>query len=106
MRSSSARGIPLATLSRYFTDPVSYDPARAMEDSLNEFPENERDAVRALVSVYGSSFLGEKDYPPGKSKNAQTYQELEKKLTAQPRLKDLWEDVKPTLQDDLAKSNP
>jgi len=67
--------LPLATLANYLTDPNHYDPSLAMKQAIAEYPENQGDALRLLVDIYGNTFLGEPNYPP-KSADIKRLQDL------------------------------
>jgi hyaluronoglucosaminidase len=100
--------IPLATLAEYLADPAHYDPSKAMRDAIDEYPPDQRDAISALLAVYGTSFIGQKDYPPKPASDAATasaqlpkYLAAREKLSKTPGLQKLWRDVRPTLDADI-----
>lgn len=102
--------IPLATTAMYLNDPASYDPAKAIEQVIRGYPADQQKAVRLLVDLYGSSFWGEAGFPPKPAPadrdSAYTmlprYRVLRKLLSSNPGLSGLWEDVRPTLEQDIS----
>jgi hyaluronoglucosaminidase len=102
--------IPLATVAAYLNDPLHYDGDMAMEAAIREHPFEQGPGIRGLVSLYGTSFLGEKNYPPDPSKAPPAdwpsltvrCQRLVAELERSNELRAVWEDVRPTLQADLA----
>ena len=108
MKQWHASTIPLATLADYLSDPVHYDAEKSLAGALTAYPESQQDVLRSLLDVYGTRFLGERGYPPQPAKETAAqqlanYEMLEKKLSAEPAMKDMWDDVRPTLEDDLKK---
>ena len=110
MKQWHASTIPLATTAAYLNDPASYDPAKAMEAAIRSYPSNEQRAVRLLVELYGSSFWGEKGFPPQPKptsaveaeKALPKYRALRKELSSNPGLADLWEDCRACIEGDIA----
>ncbi len=102
--------IPLATTAAYLNDPDHYDPQKAMEQAIHAYPPEQQRAVRLLVELYGSSFWGEQGFPPQPRPESREsaeraipkYRVLRRMLSSDPALVDLWEDVKPTLEQDIA----
>jgi hypothetical protein len=102
--------LPLGTLAAYLNAPARYDPHQAMERTINEYPPEQRPALHLLVRLYGSAFWGEPGFPPqprptGREEAAARlpeYRNLRDVLAGNPALKPLWEDVKPTLEEDIA----
>jgi len=88
--------IPLATTAAYLNDPAHYDPDSAMATLL----QTQRPAVKLLVDLYGSTFLGQKGYPP--KPKPEDLAALSRALSDDEALKPIWEDVKPTVEADLA----
>jgi hyaluronoglucosaminidase len=105
MKQWTASTIPLATLADYFRDPAGYDPARSIERAVDDqFTPAQRPTVRLLLDLYGTRFLGEKGYPPGLSAGQlEKARQLREMLSSDPSLADLWHDIQPTLDADLAK---
>lgn len=101
--------IVLTTTAAYLNDPEHYDPTKAIETAINAYPPDQRQAIRLLVELYGSSFWGEKSFPPKPgiqrpeeaAKMVQRYRALRHLLSTNPALADLWEDVRPTLNEDI-----
>jgi hyaluronoglucosaminidase len=93
--------IPLATLAAYLDDPDHFDPARALSAAVNEYPPTQRDAVRTLLTAYGTTFLGEKGYPP--KPDAAAARSAQDALRNTPGLEKLAADVQPTIDADLAR---
>jgi hypothetical protein len=101
--------LPLATLADYLNDPAGYDPTRSMKRALAEFPRDWQPALRLLMELYGSSFLGEKDYPPmprptgwqAAKAALSRYYRLRRLLAENPGWRDLWADAQPTLEEDI-----
>ena len=103
MKQWEASKIPLATLAAYLRDPPHYDPAKAEADAVKEYPAEQREAVRALLAVYGTTFLGEKGYPPKPAaEDLAKLKALRDQLSTTKGLEALWADVKPTVEADLA----
>lgn len=102
--------IPLATLGEYLNNPTAYNPTKAIERVYRSYPAAQRKIIQDLVKLYGSSFWGEKGFPPqprpsGKddaSKMLSEYKLLCRELSHDPALKPIWEDVQPTLDADLS----
>ncbi|MCL6520116.1 MAG: beta-N-acetylglucosaminidase domain-containing protein [Armatimonadetes bacterium] len=110
MKQWYASTIPLATTAAYLNDPEHYDPQAAMEKLIQSYPLEQQRAIRLLVELYGCSFWGEKNWPPqpalGDRKQAlkqlPKYRALRAAFLAQPSLKNLWEDVRDTVEQDIA----
>ena len=109
MKQWHASTIPLATLAMYFNDPAGYKPAAAKTKLIASFLAEQQPVIELLMSVYGTTFLGEKSYPP----NAKTTpaeaaatldrcQKLREQLSNAKGLEGLWQDVQPTLDADIA----
>jgi hyaluronoglucosaminidase len=105
MKQWEASKIPLATLAAYLSHPADYEPARALAAAIDEYPSGQRDAIRALLSVYGTTFLGDRAYPP-KPRDAEQLRKLQEALTKTDGLKPLWTDIQPTLESDLKTMHP
>jgi hyaluronoglucosaminidase len=106
MKQWEASKIPLATLATYLRDPAGYDPSRALHDTIAaEYPPDQRDAVWALIGVYGTSFLGEAHYPP-KPGCADSLRALRESFEKVPELAKLWADVQPTVESDIKSASP
>jgi hypothetical protein len=102
--------IPLVSVADYLRDPRGYDPSREKARILAEYQPPVRDAVDLLMKYYGSAFVGQPGYPPGPAvsdpgKRAQVIADLTKireiLQAGPPDAKQLWEDVKPTVEADL-----
>jgi hyaluronoglucosaminidase len=110
MKQWSISRIPLATLAAYFRDPKHYNPQKAIAASIAEFPVNQRPAIRLLVATYGSSFWGDRSFPPKPVANTvleaksvlPQYERLKQLLTKDPKLVEIWADVQPTVDADIA----
>ena len=102
--------IPLTTTAAYLNDPDGYDPDRAIETAIKSFPADQQRAVRLLVELYGSSFWGEPGFPPqpqklGRDEAARVlprYRALCRELARCEGLADVWEEVKATVEGDIA----
>lgn len=99
MKQWEASKIPLATLASYLNDPAHYDREQATTAAIDEYPPEQREAVRALLSIYGATFLGEKGYPP-KPRDAGILEALRDLLARAPDLRGLQADIQPTLDED------
>ena len=106
MKQWEASKIPLATLAMYLNDPVHYEPAMALHEAIaGEYSAaDQRDAVWSLVGVYGTTFLGEKGYPP-KPLSEPALRAVREKLEKVKGLEQLRDDVAPTLDADIAAAN-
>ncbi|HEX8522191.1 MAG TPA: beta-N-acetylglucosaminidase domain-containing protein [Tepidisphaeraceae bacterium] len=111
MKQWQASKLPLATLASYLNDPAHYKASNAMEAAIAEYPADDREALSALINVYGTAFLGERSYPPqpgkvtgnaGKFQQAR-YEKLKTALGENKNLAPLWADIQPTLDEDLRK---
>jgi hypothetical protein len=110
MKQWYASTIPLTTTAAYLTHPKSYDPSAEMEKLIESYPADQQRAIRLLVDLYGCSFWGGKDWPPQPRfasradavKMLPKYRVLRKELSANPALSNLWNDVKDTLNADIA----
>ncbi|MDH7482359.1 MAG: beta-N-acetylglucosaminidase domain-containing protein [Armatimonadota bacterium] len=110
MKQWYASTIPLATTAAYLNDPEHYDPWAAMEKLIKSYPLEQQRAIRLLVELYGCSFWGEKNWPPQPPlgdreqawKQLPKYRALRAAFLAQPSLKNLWEDVRDTVEQDIA----
>lgn len=102
--------IVLSTTAAYLNDPDHYDPTKAMDAAINSYPADQQPALRLLVELYGSTFWGEKGFPPKPGSErpeqaaqmVQKYRALRHMLSTNPALANLWEDVAPTLNIDIA----
>lgn len=109
MKQWYASTIPLTTTAAYLTHPGSYAPEKAMEQTIKSYPADQQRAIRLLVELYGCSFWGEKDWPPqprfadraDAMRMLPKYRALRRALSGNPGLKNLWEDVKDTLNADI-----
>lgn len=99
MKQWEASKIPLATLAAYLNDPAQYDPTTALRAAVDEYPPEQRDAVRTLLSAYGTTFLGEKGYPP--KPDAAMATKARDALLKTPGLEKLAADVQPTIDKDV-----
>jgi hyaluronoglucosaminidase len=106
MKQWEASKVPLATVAAYLNDPAHYEPSRALHDAIaGEYPTAEqRNTVWAVVGVYGTTFLGEKGYPP-KPLNEAALRALRAKLDEAKGLEKLRDDVAPTLDADIAEAS-
>jgi len=110
MKQWSISTIPLTTTALYLNDPAGYDPTSGIEAAIKSFPADQQRAIRLLVELYGSSFWGEPGFPPqprsfGREdarKALPKYRALRKELSTNPGLADIWDDVKATLESDIA----
>lgn len=102
--------IVLATTAAYLNSPDRYNPTKAMEAAISEYPADQRQAIRLLVELYGSSFWGEEHFPPKPrnerpeeaAKMVQKHRALRSMLSKNAALSELWEEVRPTLNEDIA----
>ncbi len=108
MKQWEANKIPLVSVADYLSDPAGYNPAEADGKVLAEYPAQDHPAIRLLTKYYGSSFVGEKNYPPGPqagSNNAEIVADLKKLQSlmrdGSPEMQALWADVKDTVEADL-----
>ncbi len=108
MKQWEASKIPLATLAMYLTDPVGYDPAAARKKLLESYPPAQRAVIESLLRVYGTTFLGEKGFPPKPGVDAKSaadelprYRLLRQELSKVKELAPLWSDIQPTLESDI-----
>jgi hyaluronoglucosaminidase len=106
MKQWEASKVPLATVAMYLNDPVHYEPSGALHNAIaGEYPSAElRDAVWAVVGAYGTTFLGEKGYPP-KPLNEAALRAVRAKLNEVKGLEGLRADVVPTLDADIAEAS-
>lgn len=110
MKQWYASRLPLATLAAYYRNPERYDPEKAIEAAIAEYPEPQRPALRLLVELYGHSFWGEAHFPTKPEANTAEearvllprYRLLRRDLSTVPGLDGLWADVQPTLDADIA----
>ena len=110
MKQWHASCIPLATAAAYLRDPGAYDPSEAMEQVVDSYTDDQRPAVRLLLELYGGSFCGEADFPrkPPLSNAAEAgkalpkYRLLRVLLSGVPALGGLCEDLRLTLERDIA----
>ncbi|MGC8668650.1 MAG: beta-N-acetylglucosaminidase domain-containing protein [Chthonomonadales bacterium] len=110
MKQWFASTLPLTSLAAYLNDPEGYQPRDALRRMLAEYPAHDRAALRLLIELYGSRFLGEAGYPPRPrprtraeaARERQRYQRLVRLMGSCPDLHALWEDVRPTVEADLA----
>ncbi len=100
---------PLATLVMYLNDPISYNAILARAQLLESYPSAQRPVIESMLNVYGTTFLGDKGYPPAPSTDAKIveeqlpkYQLLRQQLSQSQELAALWTDVQPTLDKDIA----
>jgi len=105
MKQWEASKVPLATVAAYVNDPAHYEPAMALHSAIaDEYPTaDQRDAVWSLIGVYGTTFLGEKGYPP-KPLNEGALRAVRAKLDVKG-LEQLRDDVAPTLDADIAEAS-
>jgi hypothetical protein len=106
MKQWTASTIPLATLADYFRDPAGYDPAASIAHAVEtQFTPEQRPTIRLLLDVYGTRFIGEPGYPPTPAAPDQLAKarQLRDALSSDATLADLWRDVQPTLDADIAK---
>ena len=102
--------IPLATTAMYLNDPEGYNPEKAMAEVVRSYLPSQQRAIQLLLSLYGSSFWGESEFPPQPRpanrddafKMLPKYRALRTMLSSDPALCEIWEDVKPTLEQDIA----
>lgn len=110
MKQWHASRIPLATIAAYLNSPAGYDPEKATESVIRSYPADQQRAIRLLVDLYGSSFWGEDGFPPQvrveKSEQARKllpkYRVLRREMSSNSALADLWEDIRPTVELELA----
>ncbi|MDI6827507.1 MAG: beta-N-acetylglucosaminidase domain-containing protein [Armatimonadota bacterium] len=108
MKQWYASTIPLATTAAYLNDPEHYEPSAAMEKLIRSYPADQQRTIRLLVELYGCSFWGEKNWPPQPFDRRQAknqlpkYRALKTMLSLNPNLKNLWEDVRDTVEQDIA----
>ena len=110
MKQWSISRIPLATLAAYLRDPEQYNPQKAIAAAIAEFPLKQRPAIRLLVATYGSSFWGDKFFPPKPVANTileaksvlPQYERLKDLLSKDAKLSDVWANVQPTVDADIA----
>jgi len=113
MKQWEANRIPMVSVAEYLNDPVGYDPEQARLKTLKEFAEADRPTVELLMKYYGSSFWGEKGFPPGPrfetpaeaQKLADDLRQLKADMTASTSsLNAMWLDVKDTVEADLTQA--
>jgi hyaluronoglucosaminidase len=102
MKQWHASKIPLGTVARYTSNPQSYDPQRAMREVIDEYPADQRPAIEALLKIYGTTFLGEANYP-ARLNRLDECKKVQQLLSQNHELDPLWQDIKPTLDGDIAK---
>ncbi len=110
MKQWYASTIPLATTAMYLNDPETYDRSAAMETVIRSYPAQHQRAVRLLVRLYGGSFWGEQGFPPKPQfsdaaearKLLPMYRALRKELSGRAGLANLWQDVQPTVDEEIA----
>ena len=113
MKQWFASTLPLTSLAAYLNDPVHYRPSAAVPQILAEYPPRDRGAVQLLMELYGNRFLGEAGYPPRPRPRTQAeasrllnrYRRLAQMMGSSPDLRQLWEDVRPTVEADIAFLN-
>ncbi len=102
--------IPLVSVADYLSNPATYDPAEAVEKTVREFPAKDQPAIRLLLKYYGSSFWGEKNFPPGPRPEtpeeaqqvAADLEQLKSLMTSKSStLQPMWEDVRERVEEDL-----
>ena len=101
--------IPLATTAQYLLDPIHYDPDEAIEKVICSYPPEQQGAIRLLVELYGHSFWGEPGFPPWPRPASQEdaremlprYMSLREELSTNPALHELWDDVRPMLEQNI-----
>ena len=90
----------------YLSKPTAYDPARALAQVLAEYPGSQQSTLRSLAEIYGSTFLGEPGYPPAPTVNRlEQLRLLRQELSTKTDLSDIWGEVQPWLDADLARLN-
>src|SRR5690606_1030251 len=112
MKQWEASKIPMISVADYLNNPTTYDPAKAREKILEEYPDAQRPAIELLMKYYGSTFVSEDNYPPGPildsadaaGKVKADLQRLKGMMTASQELKLLWDDVSETAEADLKKA--
>lgn len=112
MKQWEASKIPMVSVAEYLNNPAEYDPAEAKVKILAEYPEPQRPAIELLMKFYGSSFVGEDDYPPGPQiENAEDagrvladLRKLRTLLTDSAELQPLWNDVRETVEADIKRA--
>lgn len=110
MKQWVASTLPLSSLAAYLHNPAAYTPKDGLRAMLAEYPAEYRPAVDLLVRLYGSSFLGEAGFPPrprprtqkDAARQLETYRRLVRLMTSAPGLRPLWEDVRPSVEADVA----
>lgn len=113
MREWEASKIPLVSVANFLRDPRSYDAAKQPELMMAEYSAPAREAVELLMKHYGQAFVGEPGFPPAPvmdtSENATAsatdLKRIREILSAgTPEMKQLWEDVKETVEKDITRA--
>ena len=70
----------------------------------DQFTPAQRPTIRQLLSVYGTRFIGEQGYPPNPAAaQLDDLKQLREALSSDASLADVWKEVQPTLDADIAK---
>jgi len=109
MKQWHASTLPLASLAEYLNDAAGYRPEAARKRVIESYPPGDRRAVGLLLDLYGSSFWGEAAFPPvpkpadrrEAGRLLGRYRVLRAELSSRPNLAPLYEDVSPTLEQDI-----
>jgi hyaluronoglucosaminidase len=113
MKQWEANKLPLVAVANYLRDPRGYDPAKQPELMLAEYSGPAREAAELLMKHYGSSFWGDPTFPPApamdtpeqaKAAVADLNRVREILTAGTPEMKQLWEDVKESVEKDIAKA--
>ena len=110
MKQFDAAQIPLGTTARYLTDPAHYEPTRALAEVVAGFRPHQRETVGQLVALYGTAFWSEPNFPPKPRPRTRDeaarllpqYKALRAALSSTQGLKRLRDEVRPTLDEDIA----
>ena len=112
MKQWEASRIPLVSVADYLNNPNDYSTRDQLGKVLKEYQQQDQEAIKLLIKYYGSTFVGEPGYPPGPKLDGgdiqSTVEELQhlQKLLAEgsPEMQKLWNDVKATVEADIAAS--
>lgn len=110
MKQWYASTIPLTSTAAYLNDPEHYDPDAVIEKLIRGYPIDQQRAVRLLIDLYGNSFWGEQGFPPKPDMRSREtarkvlpkYRALRKEMSGNPGLSLLWQDVRATVEEDIA----